>query len=104
MSRLACTRRSSGQQRLKAVNVLGRRRGERLASITQHPERHELAVDLQDAQSLGADRDDRDRVRVVGFGPAVGVRVEESNAGGLLSPSIAHTRLRQVLGTYQMAL
>ena len=88
MSRLRLPRQQFGQQRLEPVDGLDPAPGQRLAAVGQHPQRLELAVELQHPQVLGADRDDRDRVRVVGVGLAVVAGVEEPDPGGELGRDV----------------
>ena len=73
-----------GQQPLEPVDGLDPAPGQLLAAVGEHPQRLELAVELQHPQALGADRDDRDRVRVVGVGLAVVAGVEQPDPGGEL--------------------
>ena len=81
MSRLRLSREQFGQQRLEPVDGLDPTPGQRFTAVGQHPQRLELAVELQHPQAAGADRDDRDRVRVAGVGLAVVAGVEEPDPG-----------------------
>ena len=78
------SRQEFGQQRLESVDGLDPAPGQCFASVGEHPQRLELTVELQHPQSLGADRDDGDRVGVVGVGLAVVAGVEEPDPGSEL--------------------
>ena len=69
------------QQRLESVDGLDPAPGECFAAVGEHPQRLELPVELQHPQGLGADRDGRDRVGIVGVGLAVVAGVEEPDPG-----------------------
>jgi hypothetical protein len=64
------------QQSLEPVDRLDPASGQGFASVGEHPQRLELAVDLKHAQGRGADCDDRDRVGIAGVGLAVVAGVE----------------------------
>lgn len=79
-----------GQQRLKPVDRLHPPVGQRLKPLDQHPQRLQLAVDLQHPQPVGSHRDHRDRVRVAGVGLAAQSGVEVPDPGGELGRHIDH--------------
>ena len=64
--------------------------GEGLAAFDEHPEHLELRVHGQHAQVLGADRGDRDRVRVVGVGLAPVPLIEQPGSRGELRRDVHH--------------
>ena len=78
---LRLSREQFGQQPLEPVDGLDPAPGQLLAAVGQHPQRLELAVERQHPQACGADRDHRDRVRVVGVGLAVVAGVEQPDPG-----------------------
>jgi hypothetical protein len=60
------------------------------AAVDQHPQRLQLDAIGQHPQVLGADRDHRDRVRVVCVGLAVVPAIEQPGAGGELGGHVDH--------------
>ena len=78
------SRKEFGQQRLESVDGLDPAPGQCFAAIGEDPQCLELAVDLQDPEVVGADRDDRDRVRIARVGLAVVAGVEEPDASSEL--------------------
>ena len=85
---LRLPRKQFGQQRLEPVDGLDPPPGQRFAAVGEHPQRLELTVELQHPQGRGADRDDRDRVRVAGVGLAVVAGVEQPDPGGELGRDV----------------
>lgn len=88
------------QKRLEPVDGLDPAPSQRLSSVGEDPQRLELAVDLQHTQRGGADRDDRDRVRIERVGLPVVAGVEEPDPAGELGRDIDDllTGLEQPLG------
>ena len=77
-----------GEQCLEPVNGLDPAPGQRLTAVGEQAHRLQLTVDLQDAQRVGADRDDRDRVSVERVGLPVVAGVEQPDPGGELGRHI----------------
>jgi len=94
------TRQQLGEQGLEPVDGLNAPPGQCFAAVGEHPQRFELPVDLQDPQSLGADSNDRDRVRIQRVGLAVVPGVEEPDPGSELGRDVddASAGLEQPLG------
>ena len=88
-----------GEQPLQPVHGRDPLIRQLVAVVDKHPQRLELAVGGKDAQVLGADRGDRDRVRVVGVGLAAVAGVEEPCPGCELGGDIddAFTGFQQAL-------
>ena len=84
ISRFAWPGNSFGQQRLEPVDGLNPTPGQRLAAVGEHPQGLKFTVDLQNTQSLGSDRDDRDRVRIARVGLAVMTGIEQAHSRGEL--------------------
>ena len=72
------------EQRLESVDGLDPPAGQCFTAVGEHPQRLELAVELQHPQGRGAHRNGSDRVGVVGVGLAVVAGVEEPDPGGEL--------------------
>lgn len=89
-SRFACPGRSSASRAWSRVDGLDPPPGERFAAVGKHSQCFELAVELQHSQVLGAHRDGRDRVGVVGVGLAVVTGVEETHPSRQLRRNIHH--------------
>jgi len=70
-----------GEKPVQPVDGLDPLAGQLLAAVGEHPQRLELLVVGQHSQPAGADRDRRDRVRVVGVGLAVVPGVEQPGSG-----------------------
>ena len=70
--------------------------------VDQHPQRLELTVRGEDAQTPGTNRSDRNRVRVVGIGLATMACVEQPCPGCELGGNINHSfaDLHQSLGEW----
>ncbi len=66
---------------MESVDGLDAAPGQCFAAVGEHPQGLELAVELQHAQCLGADRDGRDRVGIVCVGLAVVAGVEQADPG-----------------------
>ena len=81
---------SSDSSRCSRLTVWIRGSGQLLAAVGQHPQRLELDVVGQHPQPRGADRDHRDRVRVVGVGLAVVAGVEQPGPGRQLRRHVDH--------------
>ena len=62
--------------------------GQFVAAVGEHPKRLEPTVSSGDPQTRGADRDDRDRVRIQRIGLAVMAGVEEPHPRGQLRRNI----------------
>jgi hypothetical protein len=70
-----------GEQSLQPVHGRHPLIRQLVAVVDEHPQRLELAVGREDAQVLGADGGDRDRVRVVGVGLAAMAGVQQTCPG-----------------------
>ena len=69
---------------MQPTNGLHPTPGQRLATVREHPQGLQLAVDLQHRQGLGAHRNHRDRMRIQGIGVAIVTGVEQPNSRGKL--------------------
>jgi len=87
---------------LEPVDGLDTPAAQRFAPVGEHPRGFEFAVDLQDTQSLGSDRDDRDRVSIARVGLAVVAGVEQPHPGSELGRHVqdALTGLQEPLGQW----
>ena len=78
------------EQRLESVDGLDPPTGQCLTAVGEHPQRLELAVELQHPQGRGAHGNSSDRVRVVGVGLAVVAGVEQPDPGRELRRHVDH--------------
>jgi len=102
---LRLTRQQFREKGLEPVDGLDTLPGQRFAAVGEHPHRLELAVDLQDTQSLGSDSDDRDRVRIKRVGLSAVPGVEEPDPGSSLAGTSenALAGLEEPLGQWSTA-
>ena len=89
--RFACPGRSSASSAWSRPTVWTRRRVRASRRSVSIRKRLELTVELQHPQGLGAHRDHRDRVRIVGVGLAVVTGVEEPHPGSELGRDVNDT-------------
>lgn len=74
---LALSRNQFRQQPVQPVDALHLRLRQLVAAVDQHPQHLQVRVMGEHPQALGADRDDRHRVRVMGVGLAVMPSVQQ---------------------------
>jgi len=93
-------RKQFGQRGVEPVDGLDPTPGQCFAAVGEHPQRLKLPIDLQHPQGRGADRDDRDRVRIERVGLTVMARVEQPDPGGEFGRDVDHvlTGLQEPLG------